>query len=274
MSLERSSPPLSVAWPRRYGVLGLGIVVISIAMGLGLYRLHRAREFQANAPLVVAAAADLTRAFGELGPAFTRATGQPVRFVFSASGRLADQIKHGAHYDVFAAADAAYVDQTILAQRCAPATRRLYARGHLALFTSGDAVTLADLTSSRIKSIAIADPIRAPYGRAAVESLRHAGVYAAVQQKFVIGENVKAAFELAKLGKADVGLVAAALTFGAPGHATLVDESLHAPLDQAIVECARAGEPHRAAGLQFVDYVTGAAGQSILARYGFSPPTP
>src|SRR5712691_8709220 len=64
-----------------------------------------------SSELIVAAAANLTDAFAEIGPRFTSKTGIRVVFSFGSTADLAKQIENGAPFDVFAAADTEHVDQ-------------------------------------------------------------------------------------------------------------------------------------------------------------------
>src|SRR2546430_2114595 len=86
------------------------------------------------APIVVAAAADLTRTFAAIGSAFEAESGRKVVFNFGSSGLLARQIRAGAPFDVFAAANVGYVDELVRAGACDGATRARYARGRLAIW--------------------------------------------------------------------------------------------------------------------------------------------
>src|ERR1044071_1484001 len=81
--------------------------------------------------LTVAAASDLTFAFKDVGAAFEKQTGAKVTFSFGASGNLAKQIANGGPFDVFAAANVAFVDDAIKAGVCDAATKALYARGRI-----------------------------------------------------------------------------------------------------------------------------------------------
>jgi len=74
--------------------------------------------------LTVFAAASLSDALKEIAPAYTRATGNTVRFNFGASGTLARQIKDGAPADVFVSADELRVDQLEKAGLLLPGTRK------------------------------------------------------------------------------------------------------------------------------------------------------
>ena len=87
--------------------------------------------------LVVAAAANLTDAFAEIGPRFTSKTGIRVVFSFGATAELAKQIENGAPFDVFAAADTEHVDALDRAGLLTPGTRAIYARGRLVVVAAG-----------------------------------------------------------------------------------------------------------------------------------------
>jgi molybdate transport system substrate-binding protein len=232
----------------------------------------------APATLAVAAAADLTVAFGEIGPAFERATGQPVAFSFGSTGLLAKQIEEGAPFRVFAAASVAFVDRVVDKGACLGETKAVYARGALAIFRGAGsrvkAATLADLAAPAVDRIAIANPEHAPYGAAAVDALRRAGLYDAVKGKLVFGENVRQALQFAATGNATVALVARSLEGTSPGEFTPVDPALHAPIEQAIVVCKGTGPDARADGAArgFAAFVASPDGRAILARHGFLAP--
>src|SRR5262249_37415395 len=122
-------------------------------------------------PLRVAAAADLKGAFGEIGDAFRTMTGTDVKSSFGSTGLLAKQIQEGGPFDVFAAANVSFVEDVVQAGACDGATKAMYARGRIVLWTSKKSPvappsTLADLKDARFVKVAIANPEHAPYGRA------------------------------------------------------------------------------------------------------------
>jgi molybdate transport system substrate-binding protein len=223
----------------------------------------------------VAAAASLSGAFEELGAAFEARTGKRVVFSFGASGALSQQLRQGAPFDVFAAADMASVDITISAGVCDGETFAPYARGQVALWSRRDAAahprTLQDLTDDRFKRVAIAQPEHAPYGKAAAEALRAVGAWDAVQPKLIFAENVRQALQLAQTGDADAALVALSLVYNDHDNPwTLVNEALHARLEQALVVCK--GGQQRAGGEAFAAFVLSAQGRAIMSRHGFAAP--
>ena len=224
--------------------------------------------------LTVFAAADLGPAFKQLVPEFERQTGADVTLVLGSTGTLAQQIRNGAPADVFFAANQSYIDQLSAESLTRRDTRAVYARGRIAIVTltsSGSRIDrLSGLASPAVKRIAIANPKHAPYGAAARQALEAAGVWAAVQPKLVYGENVQQAVQFVRSGSADAGIVARSVADTPDLRWTLVDDRLHAPLDQAAVVLARARQPDTAKA--FIDFVNGAAGRPVMRQFGFLLP--
>jgi molybdate transport system substrate-binding protein len=229
----------------------------------------------AVAPLRVAAAADLSEAFGEVGEAFEKQTGRKVSFTFGASGLLAKQIAEGAPYDLFAAANLSFVDDAIQAGACDAATKAIYAEGRLALWTKADAgapvASLSELTHADVVHVSIANPDHAPYGKAAKQALERSGLWGALEKKLVYGENVQQAFQFAQSGNADAAIIAQSLATVSGGHASPIDPSLHDPLRQGIVVCHGGPGSRNALDAQKLEaLVLSNDGRAILRRYGFS----
>lgn len=225
-------------------------------------------------PLVVASAGSLKPAFEELGERFHAATGVPVVLHFAASGVLAQQIAEGAPADVFASASRRYVQELEALGRLEPGTRAVYALGRLALWARADAPFplrgLRDLLDPRVRRVALPNPRLAPYGVAAREALRRAGLWEALRPKLVMGEDVRQAFQYAATGNADAALVSLSLALSEPGKRALVPEDLYPPIlhEMAVV----AGTPRREEARAFVRFVLGPEGRAVLARHGFGLP--
>lgn len=229
----------------------------------------------ATQPVRVAAAADLTAAFEALGRNFEAQTGKTVTFSFGSTGLLARQLREGAPFDVFAAANVSFVDEVVAAGACDGATKIPYARGRIAMWLSDSnakaPASIAELAEARFVKIAIANPEHAPYGAAAREALQRVGAWEAVQPRLVYGENVRQTLQLAETGNADVAIVALALVIKhRTGAWTLVDDSLHAPIDQALVVCRHGQDA--AGGQAFAQYVSSPPGRTIMREYGFVLP--
>jgi molybdate transport system substrate-binding protein len=222
----------------------------------------------------VAAAADLAQAFTELGAEFERRTGISLELEFGSSGLLAKQIEQGAPFALYAAANRAYVDQVVASGRCDGATAQPYARGQIVVWTPAGVTPpaqLADLADARFRTIAIANPAHAPYGRAARQALEKAGLWARVQDRIVLGENVQATLGYARGHNADAAVVARSIAVVTEGGAFLsIDPALHAPLDQAMVVCGGGNDAKVAR--QFSELVRSQEGREVMTRYGFLPP--
>jgi molybdate transport system substrate-binding protein len=226
--------------------------------------------------LLVAAASNLTDAFAEIGPQFTRETGIRVVFSFGSTADLARQIENGAPFDVFAAADTAHVGQLESKGLLTPGTRAIYARGRLVMWLppgSGlKAERVEDVTAKVFERIAVAKPDVAPYGQATVESLRALGIWNQVETKVVYAQNVSQAKQYAGTGNAEVAFIPLALVKPGEGTYIEVDEKLHQPIDQALGIIK--DSPKQNAARLFVNFLLSAHGQDLLSKNGYrKPPT-
>jgi molybdate transport system substrate-binding protein len=252
-----------------------------------------ARAARPSDPLLVFAAADLRDALADVARAYRAAGGDSAVLVFGSTGDLATQLANGAPADVFFAANASAVDGLAARHRVVDGTRAVYALGRLALVarcraprrlaptpagggSEGDTtrcptLTLADLAGPQVRTVAVANPAHAPYGVAARQALERSGLWPRVRPKLVLGANVSQAEQFVATGNADAGLIALSLAIRAPGRAyTLVDSALHEPLRQTAVVIAGSARP--AGAERFLRYVTGAAGQQVMRRHGFTLP--
>lgn len=278
--IQTMPPRDSRAMPARLSVVIMTIVAVSLlippvpAPGPVTRTANGHASARQNVTLTVSAASDLTPAFGELGPLFTEATRIGIEFNFGSTGQLAQQIIAGAPVDVFAAANVDFIDQLDDQGLILADTRALFARGRLTLWTRSDSgVQITDpgqLTDPGIDRIAIANPDHAPYGVAAREAMQSAGVWDAVQDKLVLGENISDTLRLAQTGNVDVAFVALSLSIGSDGRWILIDETLHEPLDQALAVIA--ATDHEPEARAFVEFVNSEHAREIMRRYGFVLP--
>ncbi|MCA1790270.1 MAG: molybdate ABC transporter substrate-binding protein, partial [Thioalkalivibrio sp.] len=230
-------------------------------------------EDASSGALLVLAASDLTFAFGELVPLYEARTGDGVSVVLGSSGNLAAQLRHGAPGDLFFSANEDFLDGLVDAGRIETASRSLYAVGRVAVVVPPGRPTPTGpetIGAPGLRVIAIANPDHAPYGIAAREVLEGLGLWAAVEPRLVLGENVAHTLQFVRTGNADLGIVALSLLRGGPGEPmphVLLDAALHRPLHQVagVVATSRRADRARA----FLAFVLSPEGQEILARYGF-----
>jgi molybdate transport system substrate-binding protein len=257
----------NAVWSRRLSLVAALVVATSAC--------RREAKPASSEPVSVAAAADLTLAFEDLGRAFEKQTGTKVTFSFGSTGLLAKQLKEGAPFDAFAAANVSFVDQAVTAGACDGTTKAPYARGRIAVVSRKGAASppksLTELAEPRFTHIAIANPEHAPYGQAAREALRSAGVWSGIEPRLVLGENVRQTLQYVLTGNVEVAIVALALVVGDRENPWfLVDEGLHQPIDQALVVC-RHGH-NREGGAAFAKFVNSEPGRAVMRRYGFLLP--
>lgn len=230
--------------------------------------------------LVVAAAADLSSALKEIGDGYEKKTGVKVKLSFGASGALTQQIQNGAPFDLFFSADMDYPHQLIAAGDADTASLYLYAVGKLVLWVPADSsldlhrLGMNALLDPSVKKIAIANPQHAPYGRAAMAALKHAGMYDRVADRLVLGENVAQAAQFVESGNAQAGFVALAHAL-APGMSSKgkyweVPAEFYPPLAQGVVVLSHS--PHKKEAVQFLEYIKTKEAAELLRKYGFTLP--
>ncbi|MCL4867738.1 MAG: molybdate ABC transporter substrate-binding protein [Anaerolineae bacterium] len=242
---------------------------------LGLLAACRSAQTPATSePLLVAAASDLQFAFTEVGQAFEAETGHKVIFTFGSTGNLTTQIENGAPFDILAAANVSFVDRLTAQGLTIPETQQLYAQGRIVLVVNRQsgvqATELTDLLDPAISRIAIANPTHAPYGLAAQEALEKVGVWATIQDKLVLGENVSQTLQFVQTGDAPVGIVALSIADVPEVTGTLLPAELHEPINQALAVIK--STPREEIARAFIAFVGSDQGREIMKRYGFLLP--
>jgi molybdate transport system substrate-binding protein len=243
-----------------------------IILVIACTKLNSVKEAQGASGINVAAAANLSDAFSELGKQFTAQTGVPIIFSFGSTADLARQIANGAPFDVYASADIEHVDELDRQGLLLSNTKELYARGRLVLWTApGSRLAIErieDMTKDDVKRVGIAKPDVAPYGRAAVEALRTLNIWSNVEPKVYYGQNVSQVKQYAATGNVDAAFIPRSLVRPSEGgRAIEVSAQLHQPINQAIA-VIKASDKQDAAR-RFVAFVTSAQGQTLLEKFGY-----
>jgi molybdate transport system substrate-binding protein len=237
---------------------------------------------QAQTPLRIAAAADLEPVLPPILAQFQQATGIHAEATFQASAMLTTQILNGAPFDLFLSADTGYPKRLIDAGLADAAgtgdssTPVIYARGTLVLWTRNDShltPSLDLLRSPGLKRLAVANPERAPYGRAAVAALTSLNIYDTLKPKLVTAENISQTAQFVDSGNADAGLISltSALTprLASSGSYFVVPRDLYPPIEQGAVIVSRTTQRDQAHKL--LDYLLSAPIQAQLAKSGLTP---
>ncbi|MCA1979570.1 MAG: molybdate ABC transporter substrate-binding protein [Thiobacillus sp.] len=227
--------------------------------------------------LTIAAAADLKYAMAEVVDKFraTRPSDQ-IEVIYGSSGKFFTQIQNGAPFDMYFSADIEY-PKTLEKDGLTASKTRPYAFGRIVLWSLNPALArtaLKDLPRADIRKFAIANPHHAPYGLRAREALEHQKVWAMMEPKLVMGENIAHAAQFVDSGAADAGIVALSLVL-APnmkdkGAWTLIPDTWHEPLEQGYVITKRAAA--KPVAKAFADYMATEPARAIMRRYGFVLP--
>jgi len=235
----------------------------------------------AEPPLVlrVAAASDLRDALNAISHEFQQTEpGIPVQIVFGSSGKLSQQIQHGAPYDLYFSADMHFAEQ-LWQKGFAQQEPIALALGHLVLVTRSSlklAVQLADLQAPQFRHIAIAEPQHAPYGDRAKQALENSGLWNRLKHKIVYGENVAKTFQLVESGAVDAALVGIALVTKPEQIQPypVINQDLHSPLVTAFIKVKKAQSSAEISSRaqQFSDFMRSDQAQQLLLSYGFTAP--
>jgi len=257
-----------VSFTRRGGALAIAVLLLAACS-------------TPRAPLRIAAAADLRYALPDIIKAFAqRHGGVRIEPAYGSSGLFYAQLVNHAPFDLYLSADVQYPRKLADQGLILPGSGFQYAAGRIVLWSAnsvGVDVALLGIDALRqpaVHHIAIANPAHAPYGRAAETALRSLGIYDAVKEKLVMGENISQTFQMAQSGAAEVGIVALSLARGPAaagrGRYWEVPPAACPPIEQggAILKWSHAP----AAAQAFRAFLLAPEGRAILKRYGFSVP--
>lgn len=268
-----------VAVARALACVVFAVAVVAVvgpakaATGDGATTTGKAVEARA---ILVFAAASLKDALDATAEGFTAGSGVPVTVSYAASSALARQIEAGAPADVFISADRDWM--AYLAQRdlIEPATRRDLLGNGLVLIAPRTAPVelriapgFALATALGEGRLAMANTLAAPagkYGRAALEAL---GVWAAVSDRIVQAESVRAALALVARGETPLGIVYRTDAAAEPD-VVVVDTfpaETHPPIVYPVATIAGADHGGAAA---FVSFLAGDEARRQFEAHGFS----
>jgi|GEM_PF-13227 len=192
--------------------------------------------------VTVAVAANFIAPMQILAAGFEQETGHKAIVSSGSTGQFYAQIKNGAPFDVFLAADSATPARLEAEGQTVSGSRFTYAIGTLVLWSTKDGFVDGKgevLKKGTFAHLAIADPEKAPYGAAAVETLRKLEAYDALRPKFVTGNNIAQAHQFIATGNAELGFVALSQVFKdgrlTGGSAWIVPDNLHEAITQDAV---------------------------------------
>lgn len=223
-----------------------------------------------SSDISIACAANFTSAMKELVALYEDETGIKGKCTFGSTGMLYGQIKHGAPYDLFFAADTSR--PTMLHAEGLALTPEPYAKGQVVLWTNQmdfkgydnwkDVVCLPE-----ISRVGIASPKTAPYGLSATEALATAHILGKTEPKFAYGKSVGSAFQYAYAGAADVAFVALSQALSDKGATGVYWVMPEAPfVEQAA--CVIKGGNEESAHI-FMSWLSSPKARGVMKEYGY-----
>ena len=223
--------------------------------------------------LTVFAAASLTDALSEIGEGYEKETGARVAFNFGASSTLARQIEEGAPADLFVSADEAKVDGLLEKKLVDSATRRELLSNRLVIVVAAEngakVSAPADLATSTVSVLALAEPQTVPAGIYAKAYLGKVGLWSRVIEKVVPTENVRAALAAVESGNADAAIVYAT-DAGISKRVRVAVEVPETDTPRIVyVAAVPVGARDAAAGRRFLERLSSERAREAFRRHGF-----
>lgn len=222
----------------------------------------------------VAVAANFTAPIQAIAKAFEADTGHTLVAAYGSTGQFYTQIKNGAPFQVFLAADDSTPAKLESERETVPGSRFTYATGTLALWSAKPGYVDADgavLKGNGYQHLSIANPKAAPYGLAATQVLDKLNLTDATRAKRVEGQSITQAFQFVSTGNAELGFVALSQIYKdgklASGSAWIVPATLHDPIRQDAVILTKGRDNPAAQAL--MDYLKGAKAAAIIQSFGY-----
>ncbi len=226
------------------------------------------------AEVQVAVAANFTAPMQQIAADFEKDSGHKAVLSFGATGKFYAQIVNGAPFEVFLAADDTTPARLEKEGHAVAGSRFTYAVGKLVLWSAKPDFVDAKrevLEGGKFNKLSIANPKTAPYGAAAIETLKKLNLLETVQPKFVQGENISQTLQFVSTGNADLGFVALSQVFKDgklnSGSAWIVPGEFHEPIYQDAAILAK-GKDNPAAGA-LLAYLKGDKAKAVIKSFGY-----
>ncbi len=217
--------------------------------------------------LRIAVASNFKTPATELVKIFQDRTGENITITAGSTGKLFAQIRNGAPYDVFLAADRARPELLESEGPAAAGSRFTYALGKLVLWSPQEIGTNSGpefLEKGEFEKLAIANPKLAPFGKAAEEVLRNLGIWERFEARLVRGEDIGQTFQFVSTGNADAGFVALSQVKGKTGSFWEVPQELYSPIEQQAVLLKDTD-----AGRGFLRFLDSEEGKKVIRKFGY-----
>lgn len=222
----------------------------------------------------VAVAANFAEPIKAVAAVLEKTTGHTLAITVGSTGKLYAQIRNGAPFDVFLAANTAAPAALENDGLAKPGSSFNYANGNLVLWSADAAKVDARgdvLKGSGFRKLAYANPKTAPYGEAAVQVLDKLGLTTALTPKLVQGESIGQAFSFVHTGNAEIGFVAMSQVLEGgklkSGSMWVVPQALYSPIRQDAVLLNRGA--NNPAAVALVNLLKSPNIKDLIRSYGY-----
>lgn len=253
---------------KRFWLILLG-VIISLMMVTSVFTMEKPVE------LNVSAAASLKDVLTDIQKSYLQQESKiKIIYNFGSSGALQTQIEQGVPCDLFISAAAKQADDLEQKGLFRKGTRKNLLMNQLVLVVPKDAKSdihsFADVAGDSIRKIGIGEPASVPAGQYAMEVFKYLGIWDVIQNKAVLGTNVRTVLTYVETGNVDAGVVykTDALISDKVKVIAVAEPETHQPIIYPAAVLSGAGHPKEAT--KFLAYLSGKEARGIFEKYGFT----
>ncbi|WP_459201750.1 molybdate ABC transporter substrate-binding protein [Methanococcus sp. CF] len=252
-----------------------GLVTVIFLLAVMLFAGCVSDSPETTTTITVSAASSLTDAFTDIKTEFEKDNPNiKVELNFAASGALRQQIEGGAPVDVFASASQKHVDILKDENLTVDGSIKNFASNSLVLIVPAgnpaNVTSVEDLTNDDVTKVSIGNPETAPVGKYAKESLVDSGLWDALEEKMVYGENVRQVLTYLETGDVDAGFVYMTDAKIAKENSIEIITTVPTVTEIIYPVCIIDSSENKEEAQVFVDYLTSETGKQILTDYGFT----
>lgn len=224
--------------------------------------------------LLISAAASLTDALEDLKAVFEEEhEGVKVTYNFGSSGKLAANIENGAPSDLFLSASSKDMNDMEEKGLILAGSKENFTSNELVMIAHKDSDSTIDsfeaIDPEAIDHFAVGEPETVPAGRYTKETFENLNLWEPLQNKLVMGSDVRQVLTHVEMGNADYGIVYSSDAFVSDDVIVLAESNpeWHAPIvyPGAVVEASK----HQGTAQEFLDYLTSDEGKNVLQKFGF-----
>jgi len=226
--------------------------------------------------LNVAVASNFKQTLQAIKLEFEKETNHSIRIITASTGQLFQQISHGAPFDILLAANTSHPQtlwQNIHKKRnLNKDALYTYASGRLVFYSHSPfkpSDTVDKLLSQQdLGKISIANPLLAPYGLAAKQTLECYKQYKNWKNKIVVGQNIAQAYQFIDSQSVNAGFVAMSQVLDKNvQHVKIVDSNCYQPIKQTALRLN-----NKASSLKFWEFLKSQNTKNIIEVNGYLIP--